>query len=213
MTTPRLEWKGSDGRDQVFLLSSAEIVIGRKGDADLVVPHQHVSRRHAKLVAQSEGHQLVDLGSTYGTFVNGERVKRRLVGSGDTVAFGAVVPVIDGRAHSASVSPDGSTIACAYDSTDPMRTPLALIPANGGKMRTLPLSGSMYRWHPSGRAISFVREENGRMDLWLQPLDDGAPRRLTQFSEGSIVDYAWAPDGTRAVVAHVVDSRDVVLMR
>ena len=64
MSTPRLEWKTLDGRDQIFLISSTEVVIGRKGDADLVVSHQHVSRRHAKVIAATGGHQLVDLGST-----------------------------------------------------------------------------------------------------------------------------------------------------
>jgi len=88
MSTSRLAWKGADGRDQVFVLSSPEIVIGRKSDVDLVVSHQHVSRRHAKLVAVTEGHQLVDLGSTYGTFVNNQRVERCLLRHGDRVLFG-----------------------------------------------------------------------------------------------------------------------------
>lgn len=88
MSTPRFEWKGLDGRDQIFLISSSEIVIGRKGDADLVVSHQHVSRRHAKLVAVNGGHQLVDLGSTYGTFVNDQRVERCILRHGDKVLFG-----------------------------------------------------------------------------------------------------------------------------
>jgi phosphoserine phosphatase RsbU/P len=88
MSTSRLSWKGADGRDQVFILSSPEIVVGRKSDVDLVVSHQHVSRRHAKLVAVTEGHQIVDLGSTYGTFVNNQRVERCLLHHGDRVLFG-----------------------------------------------------------------------------------------------------------------------------
>jgi phosphoserine phosphatase RsbU/P len=88
MSTPRLSWKGADGRDQLFVLSSPEIVVGRKSDVDLVVSHQRVSRRHAKLVAVTEGHQLVDLGSTYGTFVNNHRVERCILRHGDTVLFG-----------------------------------------------------------------------------------------------------------------------------
>src|SRR5262245_3017869 len=88
MSTPRLSWKGADGRDQVFPLSSPEIVIGRKSDVDLVVSHQHVSRRHAKVVAVTQGHELVDLGSTYGTFVNNQRVERCVLRHGDRVLFG-----------------------------------------------------------------------------------------------------------------------------
>jgi phosphoserine phosphatase RsbU/P len=88
MSTPRFEWRALDGREQVFVISSDEVVIGRKGDADLVIPHQHVSRRHAKLVASPEGHQLVDLNSTYGTYVNSQRVERCVLHHGDKVTFG-----------------------------------------------------------------------------------------------------------------------------
>jgi len=126
---------------------------------------------------------------------------------------GRAVAVTDARSRGASISPDGRTIACAYESNDVMRASLALIDTTSGKLTSMDLKASMFRWHPAGRAISFVREENGGMDLWLQPLDGTPARRLTHFSEGSIVEYAWNADGTRAVVAHVLDSADVVLMR
>ncbi len=119
--------------------------------------------------------------------------------------------VIDDRAHDAAVSPDGKRIAFGYRSTETMASSLGIL--TDGALQTLDLKGGLYRWHPRGDAISFVREENGRMDLWLQPLAGGAPRRITQFNEGAIADYAWSADGTRAVLAHVVDSADVVLMR
>lgn len=86
--TPRFEWKAPDGRDQIFLISAPEIIIGRTSVADLVVPSQHVSRRHAKVVAVPDGYQIVDLGSTYGTFVNDQRVDKRLLQHGDRVSFG-----------------------------------------------------------------------------------------------------------------------------
>ena len=88
MTNPRLEWKAPDGGDQIFLIRSPEIVIGRKGDADLVISSQLVSRHHAKVIAADDGHQLVDLGSTFGTFVNNERVESRLLRHGDEILFG-----------------------------------------------------------------------------------------------------------------------------
>ena len=122
---------------------------------------------------------------------------------------GVPKPLTDKRSRDASISPDGSTIACMYGNPDRMRAPLGLIDVASGKLTKMNLEGSMYRWHPNGRAITFVRGDN----LWLQPIDGGAPRRLTQFSDGVIYDYAWTTDGKRAVLAHVVDSADVVLMR
>ncbi|HEX2121265.1 MAG TPA: hypothetical protein VHL59_06445, partial [Thermoanaerobaculia bacterium] len=88
-------------------------------------------------------------------------------------AGGAVTQMIDGRAHDASVSPDGRHIAFGSRSAETMSSSLGIV--TGSALRTLDLKGGMYRWHPRGDAISFVREENGRMDLWLQPLSGGAP--------------------------------------
>src|SRR5262245_6074000 len=88
MTSPRFQWRAPDGKEQIFLISANEVLIGRKRDADIVIPNQHVSRLHAKVVTLQEGHQLVDLGSTYGTFVNSQRVERQLLANGDRITFG-----------------------------------------------------------------------------------------------------------------------------
>src|SRR5262245_24313181 len=92
MTTPipapRLQWKAPDGRDQVFPMSAAEIVIGRIQTADIVLPGQRISRQHAKIMASPDGYQVVDLGSTYGTFVNNKRVDRCVLQHGDKINFG-----------------------------------------------------------------------------------------------------------------------------
>ena len=77
----------------------------------------------------------------------------------------------------------------------------------------LELDGAMYDWHPAGKSLSFVRQENGAMNLWLHSLDGNASRKLTSFSEGVIPAYAWTADGSAAAVVHAVDAIDVVLIR
>jgi sigma-B regulation protein RsbU (phosphoserine phosphatase) len=88
MSTPQLNWLGSDGQENTLSLVAAEILIGRKGDADVVLNNQHVSRRHAKLVKTSEGYSLQDLGSTHGTFVNEIRVEQHVLKHGDRISLG-----------------------------------------------------------------------------------------------------------------------------
>jgi len=88
MSVPRLKWKAADGKTQEFLVGTPEVTIGRAGGADLVLANQHVSRRHAKLISTDGGYELQDLESSYGTFVNGERVSRRALRHGDRIVFG-----------------------------------------------------------------------------------------------------------------------------
>src|SRR5262245_19519377 len=88
MSTPRLYWLGPDGHENVLSLATPEVLIGRKGDADVVLNNQHVSRHHAKLIKTTDGYSIHDLGSTHGTFVNETRVEQQPLKDGDKISLG-----------------------------------------------------------------------------------------------------------------------------
>lgn len=88
MTTPRLYWLGPDGQENVLSLAAPEVLIGRKGDADVVINNQHVSRHHAKLLKTDGGYSIQDLGSTHGTYVNETRIQQQLLNDGDKISLG-----------------------------------------------------------------------------------------------------------------------------
>lgn len=65
-----------------------EYIIGRKSDIDIVIVEDMVSRMHAKIMLNGGQIYIQDLGSTNGTFVNGERIKRVRLKEGDRILVG-----------------------------------------------------------------------------------------------------------------------------
>lgn len=77
---------------------SGVTTIGRSPDCEIVLTDLLVSRRHAQVRQQGGAYQLVDLGSTNGTYHNGRRVNRARLQPGDRVSVGHVELSFDGRA-------------------------------------------------------------------------------------------------------------------
>jgi hypothetical protein len=75
-----------DGRD--VSLDRGVTVIGRSSGCDIVLDDPNVSRRHAEIRRIGEGYSLVDLGSTNGTEVNGQRVGETSLMNGDVIGVG-----------------------------------------------------------------------------------------------------------------------------
>jgi pSer/pThr/pTyr-binding forkhead associated (FHA) protein len=64
--------------------------VGRAPRADFIVDAALVSRLHCRLTAGATELEVMDLDSTNGTFVNGERVPRAILKTGDRLGVGRV---------------------------------------------------------------------------------------------------------------------------
>jgi len=84
------------------MVPNKEIVVGRSSDLDMVLVEEMVSRKHARIAYENDAVMIEDLGSTNGTFVNGEKIKRAQLKEGDRVLIGTSilkVIVMDGSSH------------------------------------------------------------------------------------------------------------------
>ena len=70
-------------------LASTRLVLGRASRSDIVVDDINVSRTHAELRRDPQGAWVIsDLGSTNGTFVNGQEITSRTLRDGDRITLG-----------------------------------------------------------------------------------------------------------------------------
>jgi len=76
--------------EHLFALDRDAVTIGRMADQDLVLTENYVSRRHASIRRVDDRFEVVDQGSTHGTYVNGLRAERAILHPGDVVQFGSL---------------------------------------------------------------------------------------------------------------------------
>ena len=98
---------GADVDLVVDIPSGFDQVLGRDASADISLPDPAISRRHARVRRGLDGVWLEDLGSTNGTYINGDRltVPYRLR-DGDEVRLGNSLAIF----HDASSAPDATEV-------------------------------------------------------------------------------------------------------
>jgi hypothetical protein len=79
-----LSWDGRTMR-----VGKRRVVLGRSRECDIQVEDANVSRRHAELRQEGSAYWIVDLESTNGIEVNGRRITRAKLDSGDIVTVGS----------------------------------------------------------------------------------------------------------------------------
>lgn len=112
------------GGKRRFALSREIVTIGRREDCDLRIPLGDVSRKHCTIIQDDSGLQIQDLGSSNGTFVNGERVQQKPLNAGDRLRIGSLrfVVQIDGKpdeSEADEVTIPGSAMGAEASESDP----------------------------------------------------------------------------------------------
>jgi pSer/pThr/pTyr-binding forkhead associated (FHA) protein len=110
---------------KIITLSSDEVSLGRDIVNEIIINDPELSRKHAKFVKVGGGYQLEDLGSTNGTYVNGQRLMGpHQLASGELIMFGENVGMVFERT---SFDPDATLVSEVESDATP--TPPGPMPA------------------------------------------------------------------------------------
>ena len=169
-----------EGERRSFSLPRDVTVMGRREDCDLRIPLGEVSRKHARLIVDGETLKVEDLGSSNGTFVNGQRVQESQINPGDVIQIGPVLFVVQIDGSPADEDIQAPTFAPAAPAPDPEDTNMAVAAAaaaggpgpgadddEGDDDRVPNIPG-----RPGGND-----EEDELVDLALEEIEEDKPRR------------------------------------
>lgn len=72
---------------QMIPLTKPVTTLGRQIGNDIVFQEEFLSRFHAEIILENDKYVLLDKNSTSGTFVNGRKIDRCVLNSGDLIAL------------------------------------------------------------------------------------------------------------------------------
>ncbi|MEQ1761889.1 MAG: protein kinase [Pyrinomonadaceae bacterium] len=131
---------------------------------------------------------------------------------------GAAEPVTEFAARRPVVSPDGKTLVCeARESINDPSPKLAIVNISNGQIITAlnspaAVRSRTIRWTADGRSLIFIESKNRVDNLWIQPIDGGQARPLTNFEADRIFRFDVTRDSSGFVMARGSEDSDVVMV-
>lgn len=128
-------------------LGEEKVTVGRLADNTLQIDDASVSSRHAEITLEREKYHLHDLGSTNGTFVNGEQVTDAVLKHGDEVRFGRVESVFSHEEEMGASQPLPESTATAAKAAAESSRPAGFVsssPVPKVVKEKDPLAGALY---------------------------------------------------------------------
>jgi pSer/pThr/pTyr-binding forkhead associated (FHA) protein len=206
------------------LRPNREIVIGRSSDLDMVLVEDMVSRKHAKIVTDGKVVTIQDLGSTNGTFVNGEKVRTIQLKDGDRILVGtSIIKLVAGSGE--AQAPAASLSEIEARSKMQVTASRRVAPKSmSGNIEEIPLPDLLQLLSTSRKSgVLVLRSEwgTGRLHLrkgqiYFANIDesfDMSPRkamyRMLTWNQGL---FELEPPDERRVIEELQDSTEALLM-
>jgi pSer/pThr/pTyr-binding forkhead associated (FHA) protein len=198
-----------------------EIVIGRSSELDMVLVEDMVSRKHAKITTDDKTVSIQDLGSTNGTFVNGEKIRKVELKDGDRILIGTSIVklvYVDGEnTNGLSETEARSRMAVTANRRPPTKS-------MSGSIEEIPLPDLLQLLSTSRKSgVLVLRSDGGVGKLYMRKgqiyfasIDDSfnmGPRkaifRMLTWTQGF---FELEPPDERAVLEELQDSTEGLLM-
>lgn len=200
-----------------------EIIVGRSSDLDMVLVEDMVSRKHAKITASAEQIIIQDLGSTNGTFVNGEKIKKARLKDGDRILIGtSIIKLIAVDNSSQLVSEEAARQR--LEQTGQRRSVSAANKPMSGSIDEIPLPDLLQLLSTSRKSgVLSVRGEGGlgriylrKGQIYFSTIDDSydlnprkAAFRMLTWTTGT---FELEPPDEKSVLEEIQESTEALLM-
>lgn len=191
----RLTFQSGTRRGDTLDAAGAVIRMGRARGSGVWTPEDRVvSAQHAKLVKLEDGYVLLDLESTNGTFLNGQRVERAPLRDGDVIQLGTDGPEIGVRVLAPTADDAGA--------------PATVVIPNFADLLRRGSTGAVHAVREVPLAGTLVVGRGPDVDLRLDsPIVSRVHLRVTAAADGALVEDLGSANGTFVSGQRVESSR------
>lgn len=199
-----------------------QIVVGRSSELDMVLVEDMVSRKHAKITFTAGKISIEDLGSTNGTFVNGEKVQNARLKEGDRILIGtSIIKLVKAGAGAPTVDEISANKkleeVAANQASKTTRTAMT------GKLEEVPLPDLLQLFHTSKKNGVLVVKNDHEARIYLRQgrvyysvIDDnhelGPQKSFNRIITWETGDFELLPPDNQEFMVELDDSTEALLM-
>ncbi|MGQ0507224.1 MAG: FHA domain-containing protein [Myxococcaceae bacterium] len=199
-----------------------QIVIGRSSELDMVLVEDMVSRKHAKITAAGGKITIEDLGSTNGTFVNGEKIKQARIKEGDRILIGTSILKLVHQGEGAQ-DLDENAVKARLEEVAAVQARTTKSSSMTGKIEEVPLPDLLQLFHTSKKngVLAVRNEHEARIFLrqgkvYYAVIDEnhdlGPLKSFNRIIHWEVGDFELQPPDTQEFMVELDTSTEALLM-
>jgi pSer/pThr/pTyr-binding forkhead associated (FHA) protein len=199
-----------------------QIVIGRSSELDMVLVEDMVSRKHAKITVQNGKITIEDLGSTNGTFVNGEKIKQARLKEGDRILIGTSILKLIHQGEDREEL-DEASVKQKLEEAAAQAAKVTKTSSMTGKIEEIPLPDLLQLFHTSKKngVLAIKGDHEGRIYLrqgrvYYAVIDDnhelGPQKSFNRIVTWESGDFELRPPDPQEFMIELDSSTEALLM-